>query len=619
MLRDALPVPLGISVSDMTNQLLLFSFHRHPSIRDGSAATMAWILLASFLLAPTAARAQFDSQGNESESPATIGSGINPLQQQLTRFPGAGEMIPLEGTVDADQYIVGPGDLFGISVGGPQPLIAPVAVSADGYLILPEAGAVQVGGSSLQEARSRAKQALRESFKNVRVEIALSQPRQFYVHVSGAVPFPGRYLATPVGRLAGVLRWAYADSTQSTTGNLTFRPALRNVLLAHTDGTQETVDLLRYHATGNTEHNPYLRDGDIVSVRAFDPNYGAVFISGNVAFPGIYDHRPDDTLSDLLALATGQEMPDYARQVRLTRVLHDGSVEAEIYDVAALYGGEDVQVLARDQVHVLAEKTIRGVADIDGWVQYPGTYPILSGETTLQDLVALAGGIRPGALARAAHLQRPTLPSPEPAPNRFGTLAGIPDPGPANLLGLIRSAQPADMDFFGSAYLARNLRIHYTVPVDLIVALAEGLPPILLQNGDRIYVPRDNNQVFVFGKVNRPGYVTYRGGMPSAYYINAANGLGTNAGTSYVIKAGTNRFVKASEAEIESEDRIFVNRETILADTEDLQRLLTEDQRLKLEDQRLKLERQSRNVQTIVASIGAASSIIFAYLLSRQK
>ncbi len=526
---------------------------------------MAWILLASFLLAPTAARAQFDSQ-----------------------------IIPLEGTVDANQYIVGPGDLFGISVGGPQPLIAPVAVSADGYLILPEAGAVQVGGSSLQEARSRAKQALRESFKNVRVEIALSQPRQFYVHVSGAVPFPGRHLATPVGRLADVLSLAYADSTHSTTGNLTFRPALRNVLLAHTDGTQETVDLLRYHATGNTEHNPYLRDGDIISVPAFDPDYGAVFISGNVAFPGIYDHRPDDTLSDLLTLATGQETPGYARQVRLTRVLHDGSVEAEIYDVAALYGGEDVQVLARDQVHVLAEQIVRGIADIDGWVQYPGTYPILSGETTLQDLVALAGGIRPGALARAAYLQRPTLPS------------------PANLLGLIRSAQPADMDFFGSAYLARNLRIHYTVPVDLIVVLAEGRPPILLQNGDRIYVPRDNNQVFVFGKVNRPGYVTYRGGMPSAYYINAANGLGTNAGTSYVIKAGTNRFVKTSEAEIESGDRIFVNRETILADTEDLQRLLTEDQRLKL-------ERQSRNVQTIVASIGAASSIIFAYLLSRQK
>ena len=519
-------------------------------------------------------------------------------------------MIPLEGTVDADQYIVGPGDLFDISVGGPQPLLSPTAVSADGYLILPEAGAVQVGGLSLQEARSRAKQALRESFENVLVEIALAQPRRFYVHVSGAVPFPGRYLATPVGRLAGVLSLAYADTTRAPTGNLTFRPALRNVLLVHTDGTRETVDLLRYHATGNTEHNPYLRDGDIVSVPAFDPDYGSVFISGNVAFPGIYDHRPDDTLSDLLALATGQETPGYAQQVRLTRVLHDGSVEAEIYDIAALFGGENVQVLARDQVHVLAEETVRGVADIDGWVQYPGTYPILSGKTTLQDLVALAGGLRPGALARAAHLKRSTLPMPEPEyENRFGMLAGIPDPVPADTLALLQSTRLANMDFFGSAYLTHELRIQSSVPVDLAVAFGEGGPPIPLQDGDKVYVPRDNNQVFVFGQVNRPGYVTHRAGMSPQYYVSAASGLGENAGTSYVIKAGTNRFVRSSEAEVESGDWIFVNRKTVLADTEDMQRLLTEDERLRI-------DKQGRIWQAVIATTQVAT-IVIVQLLTR--
>ncbi len=574
---------------------------------------MAWILLALFLLAPTAARAQFDSQSNESVSPATIGPQINPLHEQLTRFQGAGEMIPLEGTVDADQYIVGPGDLFDISVGGPQPLLSPIAVSADGYLILPEAGAVQVGGLSLQEARSRAKQALRESFENVLVEIALAQPRRFYVHVSGAVPFPGRYLATPVGRLAGVLSLAYADTTRAPTGNLTFRPALRNVLLVHTDGTRETVDLLRYHATGNTEHNPYLRDGDIVSVPAFDPDYGSVFISGNVAFPGIYDHRPDDTLSDLLALATGQETPGYAQQVRLTRVLHDGSAEAEIHDIAALYGGEDVQVLARDQVHVLAEETVRGVADIEGWVQYPGTYPILSGKTTLKDLVALAGGLRPGALARAAHLKRSTLPLPEPEhENRFGMLAGIPDPVPADTLALMQSIRLADMGFFGSAYLTHDLRVQSSVPVDLNVALGQGAPPIPLQDGDKVYVPRDKNQVFVFGQVNRPGYVTHQTGMSPEYYVSAASGLGENAGPSYVIKAGTNRYLKASEAEVESGDWIFVNRENMFGDTEELQRLLTETQQLEL-------EKRSATFQTVLTTVGTITGFITTYLLIRRQ
>lgn len=563
------------------------------------------------LLAPRTAQAQFDSPLGDAASPATIGPETNPLQDQLTRFQGAGGVIPLEGTVDAAQYIVGPGDLFEISVGGPQPLMAPTAVSADGYLILPEAGAVQVGGHSLHEARSRAKAALQESFRNVRVEIALAQPRQFYVHVSGAVPFPGRYLATPVGRVAGVLSLAYADTTRAPTGNTRFRPALRNVLLTHTDGTQETVDLLRYHATGSTEHNPYLRDGDVVSVPAFDPDYGAVFVSGNVAFPGIYDHRPDDTLADLLALATGEETPRPSQRIRLSRVLGDGSAEAEIYDAVALHGGAGVPVLARDQVHVLAEDMVRGVVEIDGWVQYPGAYPILSGETTLQGLVALAGGLRPGALARAAHLKRSPLPEPN-YEARFGALAGLPDAVPADTLALMQATRLADMDFFDNAYLKHDLRMQSSVPIDLTVALDEGAAPILLQDGDKVYVPRDNNQVFVFGQVNRPGYVPHRPGMSLQEYVRAASGPGENAGTSYVIKAGTNRFAAASETTIESGDRIFVNRENMFADTEELQRLLTEGERMDL-------EKRSFTFQTILTTVGTITGFVTTYLLIQRQ
>ena len=573
---------------------------------------MAWMLLAALLLAPPAAQAQFDTPLGEAVSPTVIGQETNPLHEQLTRFQGEPGGIALEGTVDPDQYVVGPGDLFEISVGGPQPLMAPASVSADGYLILPEAGAVLVGGLSLQEARSLAKEALRESFRNVGVEIALAQPRRFYVHVSGAVPFPGRYLATPVGRVAGVLSLAYADTTRTPTGNPRFRPALRNVLLIHTDGTRETVDLLRYHATGDTEHNPYLRDGDVVSVPAFDPDYGSVFISGNVAFPGVYDHRPDDTLAGLLALAAGQAPPGSARRVRLARVLEDGSAETHIYDIAAL-DEEDIRVQARDQVHVMFEDAERGVAEIDGWVRYPGAYPILSGETTLKDLVALAGGMRPGALARAAHLKRYALPMPEPDyETRFGALARPPDPFPADSLALLQSTRLADIDFFGSAYLAHDLRLQSSVPIDLTVATGEEAAPVPLQDGDKVYVPRDNNQVFVFGQVNRPGYVEHRPGMSADAYVRAANGFGDNAGMAYVIKAGTNRFAEASEATVESGDRIFVNRKNMFADTEELQRLLTENQRLAL-------EKRSNAFQAVLTTVGTIASFVTTYLLIRQQ
>ena len=188
-------------------------------------------------------------------------------------------------------------------------------------------------------------------------------------------------------------------------------------------------------------------------------------------------------------------------------------------------------------------------------------------------------------------------------------LAGIPDPVPADTLALLQSTRLANMDFFGSAYLTHELRIQSSVPVDLAVAFGEGGPPIPLQDGDKVYVPRDNNQVFVFGQVNRPGYVTHRAGMSPQYYVSAASGLGENAGTSYVIKAGTNRFVRSSEAEVESGDWIFVNRKTVLADTEDMQRLLTEDERLRI-------DKQGRIWQAVIATTQVAT-IVIVQLLTR--
>ncbi|MEX0821205.1 MAG: polysaccharide biosynthesis/export family protein, partial [Rhodothermales bacterium] len=343
------------------------------------------------------------------------GFDLNPLQD-MTGLSRMNDLITMEGAVDAEEYIVGPGDRFDVSVGGPQPIITMISVSADGHLMLPEAGAVDVAGRLLGEARDRARTALQREFENVRVEVTLSQPRQFYVHISGAVPAPGRYVATPVARISTVLSLAYLDSTKTPLANRDRRPALRNIHLIHQDGSNERIDLLKYYSTGKTDHNPYLRDGDVISVPSYNPDYDAVFVSGEVPFPGTYDHRPDDTVYDLLVLATGEDPPSGFSQVRLLRTNDDGQTTAEIYDVKSL--DRSIKLEPRDQVHALHDPTVRGSAAIEGRVYYPGTYSVVPGRTTLISLLDMAGGLRPDALARGATLQRATLPPPEPQTER---------------------------------------------------------------------------------------------------------------------------------------------------------------------------------------------------------
>jgi protein involved in polysaccharide export with SLBB domain len=377
------------------------------------------------------------------------------------------------------------------------------------------------------------------------------------------------------------------------------------------DGTSARVDLLKYYSTGNTDHNPYLRDGDIISIPTYDPDYSAVYVSGDLAFPGTYDHRPDDTLSDVLVLATGEDPPTGFTQVRVLRTLDDGSTSAEIYDLASL--DPSLKIERRDQVHAVRDPVVRGSASIEGWVQYPGTYPILPGESTLASLVEKAGELREGALGRGAYLQRATLPPPEPQTsrqNRFEFAAPELELIRSDSMAILQNTRLASINFLSRAYLAHELRLQNRVPIDLSAPSADAT--MLLQDGDRVFVPRDERSVFVFGQVNRPGYVTYAPGASLEYYVETSGSFSENAGAVYLIEAGTSRYLDARSATIQSGDKIFVDRDVMQADSEVLQRLLTDTRRADLDE-------RTRTVQSIVQSISAATAIVTTYLLIRRE
>lgn len=565
-----------------------------------------YLALVLLFALPYSAHAQ--DWGDRAGGFGELGGGdLNPLAQ-LSRASTAGGAVTMEGAVDPKTYVVGPGDLFSISVGGPAPIMVTLPVSADGFLMLPAAGAVEVAGLPLEEARRRATDLLRDQFQRVRLDVMLAQPRQFYVHVSGAVPTPGRFIATPVARLASVLYMAFTDTTRAPLANTAYKPAMRNVKLIHKDGSEESIDLLRYFSTGNTDHNPYLNDGDVISLPTYEPSYDAVFVSGAVAFPGTYDYRPTDTLHDLLVLTTGHNPPSGFSKVRLTRSTDDGNVEAEIYDVSSLE--DDVLIRPRDQIYVLPDETVRGAASISGWVRFPGTYPIIPGRTSLRELIDLAGGLRDGALARSAYLERATLPMPriestrgnqfEVGPGRFQVVR-------QDTAAILKNTRLASIDFLSRAYLAQEMRLQSRVPIDLEAVLQNGGPSILLQNDDRVVIPRDENTIFVFGQVNRPGYVAVEPGRDASYYIDASGGRSDMAGQAYLIEAGTGRYVNANVADVQSGDLIFIDRKEDLADSMELQRLL-------YEERRVTAERKARTVQSIVQGISAAVAVITAYI-----
>ena len=74
------------------------------------------------------------------------------FQQRIQRNAGSSSAVPLEGPVDPNEYIVGPGDVFSIIISSIESVAAAIPVTADGHLMLPDAGAVNVAGSTLAGA-----------------------------------------------------------------------------------------------------------------------------------------------------------------------------------------------------------------------------------------------------------------------------------------------------------------------------------------------------------------------------------------------------------------------------------------------------------------------------------
>ena len=304
-------------------------------------------------------------------------------------------------------------------------------------------------------------------------------------------------------------------------------------------------------------------------------------MGGVVARPGPYDLKPGDTARDLVLIAGGPEAA--VTGVRLTRAGPDGAPADQFLDPADLDG---VAVQAGDQLYVLARDEDAGTAEALGLVRYPGTYPIRDGETTVRELVLRSGGLLPEALPQAAVLYR--------QPEAAGTQSLAPD-----------AVRLSEFDVLRRAYLQPEASRPTQVSIDLAGALRGDGEPVVLRTGDRLVVPSGAGTVYVFGQVLRPGLVPFESGGTAGSYVASAGGAADGAETTYVIRAGTGRYVEGPETPVGPGDRVFVERAP-RADTPELRQL-----ELALESDRR--NRTLQVVQTAFAAISTVATLIFAY------
>lgn len=575
------------------------------------------VLAVLCVLAAPSATAQFVPP-----STATVRSPTPTMAGTTARTPTpALSDVVLPGPVDPETYIVGPGDVFVVSVGGgglsSPPRQTETVVTAEGLLIVPEAGTFEAAGRALASVRAEARTSLQRRYRNVPTDVALSIPRRFSVYVSGAVSLPGRQALTALGRVE--------DAIAATTGDLNpieladyetppwfeveRRVALRNVRVTSREGDERRIDLLRYYTTGDLAFNPTLDGGDAVFVPTFDPVTESVTVSGDVDRPGYYDWRDDDTAAALVAVAGGPGLDASGTTVRRSRVV-DGRTESV---TAPLSEAETLDVRPRDQITVLRDEPAAGLAEAIGAVAYPGAYPIIAGRTTLRQLVEAAGGLAPDALTRGAYLERSARAEPQVTLDRLAYPIDKP-----RTIGTFDSTvtalgQLSPLSLVGRRYYIQEYVQTPRLSVDVPAALAAGAD-VVLRDGDRLVVPFDLGLTRVYGQVAVPGYVPFEEGLTAAEFVARAGGAGPAATTIYTVDARTGRFTPGPETGVSAGDAVFVDRPPT-SDSPQFENLALQERR---EEQQLERDRRQFIFQAISATISTVSVLLTAYTIATR-
>jgi protein involved in polysaccharide export with SLBB domain len=381
--------------------------------------------------------------------------------------------ISLEHPIEPNTYVCGPGDVFELEFWGQQNFRLRITVDLEGRTFISKVGFVSVAGKTLNAVRNEVKRLVRRDYPGLQFDLTLLSPRTFLVHVVDNVKQPGTYAAHAVDRVSTVL------AKPTITGSR------RRIVIRHRDGTKVTADLVKYELTGDTEYDPLVLDGDVISVPAAE---NVVTIAGAVRRPGTYELVKSKDVDELLALAGGLK-PSVTRTlpVRVTRrddKDHTGFIELPytaggMPSNAPLRDDDQVFVSGADEMarSVLLIGAVTGADPLDT-ATTSKRLPYVDGDT-VRTVIERAGGIRaPGDLNRS-YISRPR-------PNK------VPELIPVDLEALL---------------VKRDLRADKKVML-----------------GDTVVVPPMQYSVMVEGAVARPGIYPFNPRFGLAEYVAHAGG-----------------------------------------------------------------------------------------------
>jgi len=351
------------------------------------------------------------------------------------------------------------------------------------------------------------------------------------VTISGAVFRPGEYelengltVSGLIRKAAGLKEDAFMDRASITRLN--------------SDNTTELISFSIKAILDKSQPDISLQREDAVAITSlFDlrDSY-QVMVKGEVRHPGNFSYADSMSVQDLIIKSGGFAEGADSKRIEVARRIYSPEGFTQNSEIAKVFSVDvntglknsdlNFKLKPYDVVSVYSlpgfekQKTVR----IEGEVLYPGYYTIKKKDEKISDIIARAGGLTVSADANGGTLKRDNIAILGVDKNKVDT-AEIARDRAANLSRLrnnfsdsVKTQPEADMR---NNYIGINLPAILKKPGSNI--------DLLVEDGDEIRVPKQQQIVRVNGEVLYPSAVVYDEHKTFSDYVSNAGGFSTKA------------------------------------------------------------------------------------------
>ena len=432
-------------------------------------------------------------------------------------------------------YLLRAGDELVLTLWGSVDADLRLQVDRTGRISIPRVGPVMLSGVRYADLPDVISRRVGQVFKNFQLSVSLAQLRGLRVYVTGYVTKPGAVLVSSLSTLSqGLMR----------AGGPSVAGSFRNIQLRRGRDVIANFDLYDLLLKGDRAADQLLQSDDVIHV---GPIGAQVALIGSVNRPAIFEVKANETVDDLVRMAGGFSAVADNGRLALERLntLSDNrrtQLELPMAGREALVNGDVLRALnAANVLRATGQQNKR--VRIEGEVSKPGEY-LLPPNTSLMDALRTAGGVTANAYLYATEFTRESVrmtqqQNYERALRDFETQV-------TSSAATRRASTPEEASALNSASAA-NTRLFEQLRVlkpsgRVVLQLtpqSEGLPELIAEDGDRLYIPPRPMTVGVFGSVFSSGSFLHAGNRNVGDYLRLAGGptRGADESSVFVIRA----------------------------------------------------------------------------------